>query len=353
MNIRIAIADQNETYLERLGEGLQKYKNLSCTRYSDSAAFLRALSARKFDVVLFDTSMLEDSGYQTADFSNTALPIVLYHEDTDLRFLPPDIEKIDKYQRISQIYRNLADLYALIGEGRAEAGNRASLIAVYSPAGGTGKTVVSWKLAQQISAAGGQVLYLNMEEIPSFAAFARPGEQGGLDELYTFALQRSGDIKLKLEACVQEISHGLYTMNPFGNLMDIGGLTESDVEELLEKIVSSGKFTHVIVDMSSSLSGKNRQILTKAGFIVLVEKPDRCTQAKMQRLLGQYNLMEDYAYKMVRVQNFDIGRPQLWSDCQIPVVGKIPFCGSMGDDNMLAFVSQFNPLDLNRILQNS
>ena len=115
MNIRVAIADRDEVYLERLGEGLQKNSDIICTRYSEPGAFFHALKNRKFDVVLFDTSILEGVEWSSLDFSGVTVPAVLYHEETETKDLPTGIEKVMKYQRVSGIYRSIVDLFASKG----------------------------------------------------------------------------------------------------------------------------------------------------------------------------------------------------------------------------------------------
>ena len=125
MNIKVAIADRDESYLDRLGEGLQRYKHLTCTRYSDPETFQRALLSRTFDVVLFDVSILSEKGDSIPDLSNVTLPIFLYHGDTEIGILPSYIEKIDKYQRVSGIYRRMtqAALSAHQQHGAGRAGS--------------------------------------------------------------------------------------------------------------------------------------------------------------------------------------------------------------------------------------
>ena len=350
MNIRVAIADRDEVYLERLGDGLQKNSDIICTRYSEPGAFFHALKNRKVDVVLFDTSILEGVEWSSLDFSGVTVPAVLYHEETETKDLPTGIEKVMKYQRVSGIYRSIVDLFASKGRKGLESGQSSTVIAVFSPAGGTGKSTVAFKLAGQLAAAGRRSLYISVEDVPGAEAFVAAGGAGGMDELYSFVMDEKGDVGLKLEACAAELSPGLSYLAPFGNLMDANDTSAQNLSELLEKVAGTGRFSCVVVDMSTGLSEKNRMILTQADHVVLVEKPDPCTQAKMRRFLGQYNLMEDYGPKMVRVQNFDIGKAQLYSDCPYPVIGRIPFAGTMGEENMLSFAGRLPDLDISSFL---
>ncbi len=348
MNIRVAIADRDEVYLERLGEGLQKNSDIICTRYSEPGAFSHALKNRKFDVVLFDTSMLDGQSWGVSDFANVTVPVVLYREGMETADLPTGMERIAKYQRISGIYRAIVDLFASKSKSGLESGQSSTVIAVFSPAGGTGKSTVAFKLARQLAAAGRRSLYLCAEDVPGAEAFVPAGGAGGMDELYSFVMDGQGDVGLKLEACAVEISPGLSYLAPFGNLMDANDTSAQSMANLLEKVAGTGRFSCVVVDMSTGLSEKNRLILTQADHVVLVEKPDPCTQAKMRRFLGQYNMMEDYGPKMVRVQNFDIGKEQLFASCPYPVIGRIPFAGTMGEENMLSFADRLLDLDISR-----
>lgn len=344
MNIKVAIADRDESYLDRLGEGLQRYKHLTCTRYSDPETFQRALLSRTFDVVLFDVSILSEKGDSIPDLSNVTLPIFLYHGDTEIGILPSYIEKIDKYQRVSGIYRRMTQLLHQ-HTSSMEQGERAALIAVYSPAGGTGKTVISWKLGKQLADGGKKVLYLSLEDVPAADAFVKNGGQSGMDMVFPFARKAQEDIGSKMDGCMQEVFPNLYYLAPFSDLEDGMEVSEEEWGDFLVKLSAVGNVQYIILDMESGLSPRNRMLLLLADYIVLVEKPDPCTQAKMKRFLGQRALLEDYSYKMVRVQNFDIGNDTLWSDCGIAVAGRFPFFSAMGRADMLRFIERFPQLD--------
>ncbi|MEY8524317.1 hypothetical protein AALA90_15020 [Lachnospiraceae bacterium 38-10] len=101
MNIKLAIADENEEYIERLLNVLKDYDDLSISVYTDKKNLEKALSEKYFDVLLFDMSVYEEQ----VSLGKTSLGIMLLDETEDVLAGYNDFPKIKKYQRINKIYK--------------------------------------------------------------------------------------------------------------------------------------------------------------------------------------------------------------------------------------------------------
>ena len=110
MVIRVALACKDEEYLNRLLLGLDKYRKIDLTIYSDEESLSRELKEKRFDILLFTTDMFS----REMDYLNTKadLKILLDDEEKIISNTFSDAKRVKKYQRISMIYKNLLDYYS-------------------------------------------------------------------------------------------------------------------------------------------------------------------------------------------------------------------------------------------------
>ena len=160
MNISLAIADTNRRYVEKLSEVLQQYHDLTISLFTNAEKLQVALDQTRFDVLLFDP----DISPERLSISGVKLAVCLYSDGCANMGLYPDCAKILKYQRISNIYKNMLREYADKAGEYADFGNRTStkLIGVYSPVHRIGKTRFAIRMGKQLSQKF-PVLYLNLE----------------------------------------------------------------------------------------------------------------------------------------------------------------------------------------------
>ena len=103
MILKIAIADKNSEYIRRILNVLETYGDIDVSVFTDEKSLEGALDNRKFDVLLFDESIVQGIVIEKKDM----LSILLLDENTgvDESFL--DFKKIYKYQRVSKIYQQI------------------------------------------------------------------------------------------------------------------------------------------------------------------------------------------------------------------------------------------------------
>lgn len=152
MILKIAIADANTEYAEKILSVLEGYDNLNLSLYTDKAALELALTSKQFDILLFDSSVYDGQ----VETNKTSLTVMLLDEEAGVPETCQSFKKIKKYQRISHIYQQILELYA---EVCGDAGNvvgrgKAATIAFFSPVGGVGKTTLALTAATKLAIAG-------------------------------------------------------------------------------------------------------------------------------------------------------------------------------------------------------
>ena len=305
MMIKMAIADTNEEYLQRLLNVFEENEELNLSVYTDKYALENALASKKFDIILFDASFY--SG-QTA-LSRSGHAILLMDESKGVPEECRDMPKINKYQRISRIYQQILEYYAkvcadvgiVLGQGSV------NMVAFYSPVGGCGKTTMALVTAAKLAMQGRRTFYLNLEGVSSQECYLPQTEAKGIGEL---VLNLGADINFSAEirSLLQTKADNFYYLNHFDSPNDMNELTQEELSELIMQFAKSGLFDDIIIDMGTEINEKMMNVFEEVHKIVLVEKPDTISALKMKCFLSQAHIMANYGKKMVRLLNFDNGR---------------------------------------------
>ena len=335
MIIKMAIADSNEEYLQRLLNVFEEYEELNLSIYTEKYALESALASKKFDIVLFDASLYDG---QTA-LSRSSLAILLMDESKGVPENCRDLPKINKYQRISRIYQQVLELYAEVcGDTGNVLGQRSvSMIAFYSPIGGAGKTTLSLVAASKLAMQGYRTFYVNLEDLASEDCYLPQNENKGLSEIAA-SLGTNIKFSMKIQSLLQSKSENFYYMNHFDSPNDIYEMTGEEVAELLIQLGKSGLFDYIIVDMGVELNEKLLSIFEEVHKIVLVEKPDAIAVTKMNRFLSQAHITNNYGKKMCRLLNFDNGRgTEVATD--IPRIGRIGVAQNMDSGQLISMMA--------------
>ena len=344
MNISIAIADTDRTYLERLGEVLQGYKELTVSIFTKAGALEQALQSRRFDIVLFDPDISEQRLLLSA-----RLAICLYRDDARNNSLYSDCRKVLKYQRISRIYKEVIKAYAdEAGDGADfDHACRSEVIAVYSPVGGSGKTTVAFALAGRFAALGREALLLNLEQLDSSACL-HPHTEDGITALVE-AVEEHKNYELKLKGILKKGQNGISYVEGFERIVDYNTVTKEEISEVLDKIRRCGICDVLVVDMGSHMDGIGLAVFDLADSIVIVEKPGEFPVQKME-LFARQALAAEYAPKMYRIRNFMENHAHYSDALDIQDIGSIRNYGRQSVKNMLHAISANEMLVVDRLL---
>lgn len=319
MQVRIAVADKNKEYMDRLVSVLEEYKDLTLSVYTDAGSLETALVSRTFDILLFDSDLYDG---KTALKKNT-LAVMLLDDDKTVPTGCRSCHKINKYQRISSIYKQILELYSEVCQDVGEFIGRRQVMsmAFYSPVGGCGKTTLALVAASKLAMQGYKILYINLEDIASEDCYLPQSGGKGLSELAGL-LGSEINFPMKLQSLLQTKSDNLYYLKHFDSPNDIYAMTAQDIGELLTEISRSGLFEYIVVDMGVALDARTLSVFEQMQKIILVEKPDTIAIHKMKCFTAQAHIMNAYGQKMVRVLNFDNGRG-MDTNSRIPLAGRV------------------------------
>lgn len=319
MIIRIACADTNTEYLERLVEVLEETKELHVSMYSDAAILREHARAGRFDVLLLDPSMY------SADLPVDRIPVtVMLAGDEPIPYACGTLPAIRKYQRISAIRTRLFEICSenkkLAGAGTGFSG-AAQVFAVYSPAGGAGKTTAALIAAQRLAAHGKRTLYLNLENFPSDGVYLTADTGvGGLSDVMARLDDKGAEMFLK--SCIQTKCDNFFFLRHFDSPNDRSAMSAEECTQLLAMLRGCGAFDCILVDTDSAFDACVRAVFTAADKILLVERAEGSGAEKTAAFLAQTHIMDDYGLKMRRLINF-AGPNTQSSGGGVPVIGRM------------------------------
>ena len=298
MVISIAIADKNFEYINRMSDLLQKYNDLSVSLFTSGEKLSAAIESSRFDIVLFDPDISDTK----LEFHNVKLPICLYSDESNNTGLYSDLNKIHKYQRISNIYKEFIKLYAEKAGTVMESGgpNNTKITAVYSPVGGSGKTTIALAIAASLAERDKKVLFVSFEQLASSASIY-PYKEEGITSLLA-AISGDTVFGLKLKGVAKTGAFNVDYIEGFERIVDYRAVNMEETGELLTKIKNSGLYDNVVVDTNSNIDDILTAVFEQANNIVIVNKPGTLSSFKIE-MFSKQSIADDYRPKMAEVRN--------------------------------------------------
>ena len=296
MKIQLLVAIGDKSYMEHLSGVLsEKYAEVfEVSICSTEMRLQELLDRRQFDIALLDPELAD-----RCSLSAIRMPLLIWDGSGVLKEQAGNLGKIRKYQRISKITSELLGRYAQVSNaGTGFADTRARVTAVWSPAGGCGKTTVALAYAAQLVSQKKKTVYLDLEPFSSTPAYFASTSKG----LSSVFEQLDGNVEMMLQSIRQEDTGSgiLYFGHP-DNYEDIEILTVEDVTALVRGAASGVE--ELVVDLGSTCDQKVRKILELADKVLLVVDDSPSSQIKCSQFRQQHNLYTQLADKLTVVVN--------------------------------------------------
>jgi pilus assembly protein CpaE len=208
--------------------------------------------------------------------------------------------------RLKDAGLTIDDLLPLLREAHASAPDRlrevpprrGTLVAVYGPKGGVGRTTVATNLAVALAQAGRSVALVDLD-----LQFGNVGVALGLKGVNSVAeLLGHPDVTGDLvRDTFLEHSSGVRVLVAPEDLSRVEGLDPAQVRQALEQL--RGHFDDVVCDMWSMYEDLTRAVLRVADRIVLVTTPEVPALRSLQRVLRASRGMSDLEGRTLIVLN--------------------------------------------------
>lgn len=294
MKLRLLIATADKDYTDHLSGTISK-------RYAETIELVICSSAERLNDLTstgkFDAALIEPDFAPSVRPGSIQVPFVLADEmERGLEHF--EMKTIRKYQRISSMTGRIMESYAETGKGGGSGSGKAQITAVWSPAGGAGKTTISLAYAASKASEGKQVVYLNLENFSSTPVyFPETGRS------ISKALEKlESNLQLFLMGIRQQDSGSgiLYFCSP-ENYDDIGILTAEDIEKLID--ACAAEVDELVVDLSSQIDKRVVKAFSMADKVLLIADATTASLAKTNQFISQHNIFGQIQPKAILVNN--------------------------------------------------
>lgn len=260
MRINIAILDGDKNYTARLVNGLQTnyQKEVSVKAFSDVELFKTELLSQFFHVAILDQEYLDIQ--EEIPEKTVAAVFVKDNEITEIDKVPA----VGKYQRVDNIYKRIVGIYAdhssEVTVGKK--GIHTNTILVTSVQGGAGVSSIAAAYAVNMAQRGKNVFYLNLENFGNANTYFQGEGQGSFSDVIYALKSNNINLPLKLQSTIKKDYSGVYFIDGCRNAFDMLEVTDAEIGDLLEGIVSVQDFDAIIIDYSGAFTSR-QQLLMK------------------------------------------------------------------------------------------
>lgn len=296
MKIRLLIASPDSEYTEYLSRVLVE-------KYTDVFEVGVCSTAERLDEMVYghraDIVLAENQLASAVDLHAVRLPLILIDETHWSSDTGSEYKGVKKYQRISFLVKEIIGAYAEVSKEDEIFGNTtAQITAVWSPAGGSGKTTAALAYAANCVAQQKKTVYLDLQNFSCSSVYFQQWDKS----ISTLFQKLDSNVELLLQSIRQEDSGSgiLYFTQP-NNYDDISVL---DCEDLCRLIDGCSKgVDELVIDLSSVCDEKTRKVFDFANQIYIVLDGSRTNAAKWKQFQTQNNIYEQIRPKIKLVAN--------------------------------------------------
>ncbi|MCM3768624.1 AAA family ATPase [Neobacillus niacini] len=225
-------------------------------------------------------------------------------------------ESLLKYQSLTSLFSKALEIYyqqhQLVKPIRS-AGGSTKVVSVYSPIGGSGKTILAVNLARLIASEGQRVFYLNLELISSMPLFFKTEEVADSSEVFYYSKARPEELAYKMETLTRRDRNVDY-FNIKSIPEEMIDLAAKDTEAIISALVQRDVYDYIIIDLDSSLDERVLASLRMSHLTLWPLVVDIQSFYKTKMALEGYKRIlkdDDLEHKIAFVLNKFLGERQI------------------------------------------
>ena len=297
MRIKLLIATIDLLYAKLISDNISQYHadKINVSICSSLEGVQEALTKQKYNVALIDTTLIEH-----VDTTSIHLPLLLWSENEDPFDLAEPFGKIDKYQRISSIVAAVLEQYSKLSKKNHNPDlQEAKVTAVWSPAGGVGKTTIALACALSKAADNKKVFYLNLEYFSSIPDYFRENGKS-ISSVFEMLENHEGDIKMLIQG-ISCFDNGITYLCSPDNYDDLCILSSENVQDLVTACAALSD--ELVIDLSCICDARTNKVFELADSVLLVTGQTNTAETKLAQFMSQNSVFESIKEKVTLVAN--------------------------------------------------
>lgn len=298
MKIRLSVIMSDEKYLSRFADmaALQYADKMELSVFTQVKSASEMIRKNRPDIVLAEKRYLEE----TADLPKTS-EIVCFIEEKDI-LTWNGYRTICKYQKFSDIYKGIADIYAermenheISLKGDAEG---KKIVTFFPGAGGVGSSTAAAAYACYLAEHGESVLYLNLEQTGAADLYFHAEGEDNFGKVIYVLEMATGSPAVRMENALRRDSCGVYFYSACASALDMMELNEDIMERLFEQLSIIKLFQWIIVDMDFSLNATVYMQIERSYAVYFVSDGSAVANAKLERKLSALEIAAEQREQM-------------------------------------------------------
>nr|WP_027870197.1 AAA family ATPase [[Eubacterium] cellulosolvens] len=289
----IVIIDRDYNFLRAYEEGLiRKYSGAAEIQIITDPGYVDAYfsTPQDIDLLVIDEETYGDGAFLDEHtvgkiflMTGEVRPESTYHDE--VKVLLKNMPEEELFEQIDRVLLRVDTPASGLVEKTKK---NTRVVAVYSPIGGCGKSLVCVALARKLKMLDQKVLLLGCDPTQSMSVYypseIHAGEEladklkNPDDDTYWTILQNIGR---------DEVSYLL----PFEKSLPSMNITHKEVEVLIRTLVSKQDFDFIILDIGTMLNRETSEDLNKIDSLILLTETNVIANKKMQKLLHDPELL--------------------------------------------------------------
>lgn len=299
--LKLVIADTDEAYVENMVNFLiNNYSNIfEISSFTIAHCFNNFLQKADEEI---DMLLISPEMYTASLPSGKAKTIVMLCEGS-LSGKYSELEVIDKYQQGNRIAGHLINLLSRdVSEGSyfAGAAKRTGTIAVYSPAGGVGKTCLAVSLSACCARKGLSVFYLNLESAATTPLYFESSSTRNFSNIIYSLKEGHKNIPLKVEGVrLVDAGYNIHYFSPPDSMEEISELSPQELRRLIWTLKETGRYDMVFVDMESSFNSRSTALFDECDEIFVIAVPSDVCLSKLKTFSRELDILSQKGYEKI------------------------------------------------------
>ncbi len=283
---QLVIADTVNTFLKNTEEEIiRRYADKVTVQFLTDKAYTKEyfMEERHIDVLVI-ASRDYDEAVQKQQIGHV---LIIEEEIGTEKVCPDNAEILLQFLPADEFFRKLEDAFHLAEGGgkeekQEEKPREVHVIAVYSPIGGCGKSLVSYALAKKLKKLDQKVLLVGCDPTQSVNVYY-PTENYAKEELAEKLMHPGDDTYWTILQNIEqdEISYLL----PFEKNLPSLDVGMEQWEVLLSVLKEKRDFDWIVLDVGALLDRRMASLMTKIDYLILLTETNQIANRKMQKLL--------------------------------------------------------------------
>jgi len=305
---KFAICDNDSGYLKMLQAYLQKRNpaDFEILIFDSINKVLQASREAPFEILLVGESI-----YDTNVTKINAAKVYILQED-GLRGIT-EYSMVAKYQSMESLIAQVLEEFAL-DDSCSSVGrrgkNKTTLINFYSPGRHKGQSIAALGAAQVLAKEGYQVLYLNLLPFAGFEELLQTSYDADITDFMYFVLKHSDKLLYKLDS-LKRCIHGVDYLPPALDYADLLSIKREDWETVLNLLLYSSDYTHIIIDLSETCQGFYDLMENSDQIYLLIDKSNAFDHAMLSHFR---KLLQAKEYKKILAHTVEVEIPGNWDE---------------------------------------